>query len=120
MADNKTWMATTAGILDIVAGSLRLIGVLTVALVLAAFAFFSRGDMTCFQQLPIAITASVLTTLAIFSLIVSILSIVGGIYALRRKNWGMALAGSIAAFFCAAPLGIAAIILIVLAKNEFE
>jgi len=116
----KTWMATTAGILDIVAGSLRLIVVLLVALVLAAFAVFSRGDMTCFQQLPIAITASVVTTLAIFSLIISILSIVGGIYALQRKKWGMALAGSIAAFFCSFPLGIAAIILTVLSKNEFE
>src|SRR4030043_2268415 len=117
---HKTWMTTTAGILDIVAGSLRLIVILLVALVLAAFAFFSRGDIICFQQFPIAITASVLTTLAIFSLIVSILSIVGGIYALRRKSWGMALAGSIAAFFCAAPLGIAAIVLTALSKNEFE
>lgn len=120
MADNKTWMATTAGILDIVAGSLRIIVTLLVALFFAALAIFSRGDMTCFQRFPIAITASVVITLAIFSLIISILSIVGGIYTLQRKQWGMALAGSIAAFFCSFPLGIAAIILIVLSKNEFE
>jgi len=120
MADKKTWMPMTAGILDIVAGSLRIIVILLVALVLAVFAIFTRGDMTCLQQLPIAITASVLITLAIFSLIIGILSIVGGIYALRRKNWGMALAGSIAALFCSPPLGIAAIILVVLSKSEFE
>jgi hypothetical protein len=116
----KTWMATTAGILDIVAGSLRIIVTLLVALVFVAFAIFSRGDVTRFQHLPIAITASVVATLAIFSLIISILSIVGGIYTLQRKKWRMALAGSIAAFFCSFPLGIAAIILIVLSKNEFE
>jgi ABC-type dipeptide/oligopeptide/nickel transport system permease component len=91
-----------------------------VALFFAALAIFSRGDVTRFQHLPIAITASVVITLAIFSLIISILAIIGGIYTLRRKNWGMALAGSIAAFFCSCPLGIAAIILIVLSKNESE
>ncbi|MBN2463117.1 MAG: hypothetical protein JXB43_05900 [Dehalococcoidia bacterium] len=120
MAKKETWMATTAGILNIVAGSLRVIVTLLVALFFAALAIFSRGDMTCLEQLPIAITASVVITLAIFSLIVSILAIVGGIYALRRKNWGMALAGAIAAFFCSAPLGIAAIVFTALSKNEFE
>jgi len=120
MADNKTWMAMTAGILDIAAGSLRLLISLFVALMLVVFAMFSRGDMTYLQQLPIVITASVLTTLAIFALITSILAIVGGIYALRRKKWAMALAGAIAAFFCSAPLGIAAIVFTALSKNEFE
>jgi len=117
---NKTWMTTTAGILNIVAGSFRLILVLLVALVLAVFTIFNGGDLACCQQFPIVITASVVTTLAIFSLIISILAIVGGIYALKRKNWGMALAGSIAAFFCSFPLGIAAIVLTALSKNEFE
>jgi len=46
---------------------------------------------------------------------------VGGVYALQRKKWGLALVGSIAAFF--PPkwiLGIAAIVLTVLAREEFE
>ena len=120
MADNKTWMATTAGIISIVAGSFRVIVILVMALFFAALAIFSRGDITCLEQLPIAITASILTTLATFALITSILAIVGGIYALRRKKWAMALAGAIAAFFCSAPLGIAAIVFTALSKNEFE
>ena len=90
------------------------------ALFFAALAIFSRGDMACFERFPIAIGASVLITLAIFLLIVSILAIVGGIYALRRKNWGMALTGSIAALVCMAPLGIAAIVLVALSKEDFE
>jgi len=116
----KTWMPTATGILNIVAGSFRLILFLLVALVFAVFAIFTHGDMTCFQQFPIAITASVVITLAIFSFIISILSIVGGIYALRRKSWGMALAGSIAAFLCSFPLGVAAIIFTALSKSEFK
>jgi hypothetical protein len=51
---------------------------------------------------------------------VGILAIVGGIYALQRKIWGLALAGSIAAFFPSWILGIAAIVLTALSKNEFE
>jgi len=116
----KTWKPTVAGILDIVAGSFGLILGLLVVLGFAAFAIFSRSDTTYLQQLPGAITASVLITLAIVSLIISILAIVGGVYALKRKNWGLALAGSIAAFFGSSPLGIAAIVLTALSKNEFE
>jgi len=116
----KTWIATTAGILDIVAGSFRLIIILFIALVMAVFVVLMRGDTACFQQFPIAITASVLIVMALFSLIISILSILGGIYALRRKNWGIALAGSIAAFFCSFPLGVAAIIFTALSKSEFK
>ena len=50
-----------------------------------------------------------------------ILAIVGGIYALQRKIWGLALAGSIAAFFTPSwVLGVAAIVFTALSKNEFE
>jgi len=116
----KTWKPTVAGILDIVAGSFGLVLGLLVVLGFAAFAIFSRTDSTYLQQLPGAIIASVLITLALVSLIISILALVGGIYALKRKKWGVALAGSIAALFGSTPLGIAAIILIVLSNNEFE
>ena len=114
------WMAITAGILDIVAGSLRALGTLVAAIVVATMAALGRNELPYAEDFPIAITASILITLAIFLLIISILAIVGGAYAVRRKNWGMALAGSIAALLCATPLGIAAIVLIALSKKEFE
>jgi hypothetical protein len=62
----------------------------------------------------------IFTALALPFAIVGILAIVGGIYALRRKIWGLALAGSIAAFFPSWLLGIAAIVLTALSKKEFE
>ncbi|MFC2050175.1 hypothetical protein ACFLTN_03240 [Chloroflexota bacterium] len=116
----KTWMPTVAGILDIVAGSLGLILGLLVVLGFAMFAIVSSNDTTCMQQFPMVLPAVVLITMAILALIVSTLAIVGGIYALRRKIWGLALAGSIAAFFGSWPLGIAAIVFTALSKNEFE
>jgi len=57
---------------------------------------------------------------AIFMLAASILAIVGGIRALRKKTWGLALAGSIGALFGSSPLGVAAIIFTALSKSEFE
>jgi hypothetical protein len=62
----------------------------------------------------------IFTALALPFAVVGILAIVGGIYALQRKIWGLALAGSIAAFFPSWILGIAAIVFIALSKNEFE
>ena len=57
---------------------------------------------------------------AIFLAIVGILPLLGGIYALQRRKWGLGLAGSIAAIFGSTPLGIAATVLMALAKDEFE
>ena len=57
--------------------------------------------------------------------VAGVLAIVGGIYAIRRKMWGLALAGSITAIFSSIPLlgglpvGITATILTVLSKDEF-
>ena len=48
--------------------------------------------------------------------------IVGGIFALRRRVWGLALAGAICAFLVPAGfiLGILAIIFVAMGKREFE
>jgi len=116
----NTWKPTVAGILNIVAGSFGLILGLLVVLGLGVFAIVDSGSSSYTQQFPIVITATIVITLAIVSLIVSILAIIGGIYALQRKKWGLALTGSIAAFFGSSPLGIAAIVLTALSKNEFK
>jgi len=52
--------------------------------------------------------------------VVWLLAIVGGVYALKRARRGWALTGSIVALFPSWPLGIAAIVFTILAKNEFE
>ncbi len=62
----------------------------------------------------------VLLCIAIPCAIISIMSMVGGIFAILRRNWGLALAGSIATLIPTLLLGIPAVILIALSKNEFE
>jgi hypothetical protein len=49
-----------------------------------------------------------------------LLSIFGGVVALRRKVWGLALTGSVGALICLPLLGIASIILIGMSNHQFK
>ena len=53
-------------------------------------------------------------------LAIEALAVVGGVFAIRRRKYKWALAGSIAAAMIPPPLGIAAIVCIVLSKNKFK
>jgi hypothetical protein len=117
MAKKETWMPTTAGILDIIAGSFGLIG----GVILLILGAVGSSIMAYFApQLPPAAAVVVFSSIGVPLLIVGILAIVGGIYALQRKIWGLALAASIAAFFPSWVLGLTAIVLTALSKDEFK
>jgi hypothetical protein len=58
--------------------------------------------------------------IALFMLAIAYLALVGGFCSFQRKRWNLALAGSIAAFMYTGPFGVAAIVLTILAKKEFE
>ena len=102
----KTWKPTTAGILAIVAGVFQVI-LGTVIAVIGGIggAFFGMGWMS-------AIGAPLI--------VLGIVAIVGGIYAVRRKIWGLAIAGSICALIGPWMFGIPSIIFVILGKGEFE
>ncbi len=111
MAENKTWMPTVAGILDIIAGGWGII---------LAFIFIFIGAIARFVPDVPPYLFPIFTALAFPFIIGGIVAIIGGIYALKRKIWGLALAGSICAFFPSWILGLTAIVLVVLSKKEFE
>ena len=81
----RTWMPTAAGVLVIISGVLSFL----MAVVWSICAVF------------LSETSDSLATLAFIligvSIIVGILAIGGGAFALSRKTWGLALAGSIVA-----------------------
>ena len=54
-----------------------------------------------------------------FAALVGIVAIVGGVYAIKRRLWGFALAGAICSLV-AFPLGVPAVILIARSKAEFK
>jgi len=110
-AEKKTWMPTVAGILDIVAGGLSL----------SVLFLFAIGPMIL-MPLKAGTFAFDLSLLPMIipGIAIEALAIAGGIFAIQRRKWGWALAGSIAAAIMPAPLGITAIILLVLSRNEFK
>ncbi len=103
----RTWKPTTAGILAIIAGAIQAIGgvVVTVA-----------GSLV-----GIDIGMGWLGGLGVPLVLLGIVAIVGGIYALKRRVWGLALAGGICALVGPwAILGILSIVFVAMGKNEFE
>jgi len=109
-AVKKTCMPTVSGIFDMVIGSLVLI---------ALFFFVIGSIITRLAESGIFDFNLSLAFMVMPAIIIGVLAIVGGVFALRRKKWGWALAGSIAAALVPIPLGIVAIILLALSKNEF-
>jgi len=114
----KTWMPTIAGILDIAAGIVSFIGLIFVLVGVSVLAYTEGIGPS--MGIPETLILAIAVVFAILAVIADVLAIVGGIFALRRKKWGLALAGSIAAFLASLLLGAAAIVFTVLAKKEFE
>lgn len=102
----KTWKPTTAGILAIIAGAAELIlGTLGATGTAFFGGIFGLGWLS-----------AIFAPLIVFG----ILAIVGGICALARKVWGLALVGSIfALIFPPVLFGLLAIIFVSLGKGEF-
>ncbi len=111
-------LLTAGGILSIVVGALEMIfGAVVTALTMSGvipgvFRPFPGG------RFEIHIMPS-FTYLGVPLLVLGIIAIVGGVSALRRKSFGLSLAGAI----CALPsyiLGILAVIFVSLSKREFR
>jgi len=114
---DKTWMPAVAGILAIVSGGLGLIG----SYILVILGAVGSAVLSFVEaEIPAFVPGVVFSAIAIPLFAVSILAIVGGVFALQRKRWRWALAGSVAAFFPCRLLGIAAIVLTVLARKQFD
>jgi len=110
----KTWMSKTAGILDIIAGSLSVFS--TLSLVAGVSVWLSYQTTGAKMEWVLAL----IIVLGIIRLLISVLAIIGGAYALKRRIWGLALAGSIAAVLSSLILGVVALIFTITGKKEFN
>jgi hypothetical protein len=108
----RTAKPTAAGILDILAGSFWFLGALGMGIIGTLFGHWGG--------FPFILSGLFWGILAVPMAVIGILAIAGGVFTLLRKNWGWALAGSIAAILVSHVFGIIATILIVLSKDEFE
>jgi len=120
----RTWKATTAGVLNIVAGGLNGLGAL--GIIIAIFAVGSLSVMIADFLPPeqassiMPIIIPILVASLVLNIAGTVFPIIGGVYALQRRKWGWALAGSIIAIFRSSILGILATIFVAMAKDEFE
>jgi hypothetical protein len=108
----KTGKPVAAGIIDIIVGSLCLLAVLGFGIGMAVCSSFVDVFPFNFPWL--------FGILAIIPAAMGIVSITGGVFAVQRKIWGWALAGSITTVCLSHILGIISIVLTVLSKNEFS
>jgi hypothetical protein len=103
----RTWKGTTAGILTIIGGICGIAVGAILATVGTAFLLGVPG-----LELMAGIGAGIIG--------IGVVALIAGIFTLRRKSWGFALAGAILALFPIIPLGVLAIIFVSMGKNEFS
>jgi len=119
----RTWKPTTAGILNVITGAISALSAIGLIIAItAADIWMFLIDVTPPEDLPFvaSIINTVLITLLVLSIIHTVFPIVGGVFALQRRKWGWALAGSIIAILGVFPLGVASTIFVAMAKDEFE
>ena len=113
----RPWKAVAGGVLSIIAGSLHLTGWLAVRAILNKL--IATGYFV--DDKPF-ISAKNVSMVVIPLLVMAVIAIIGGIFALNKKFWAVALLGAICAIFSPATwiLGAASTVLISIAKHEFH
>jgi len=110
----KHWMSTVGGILCLVCGTW---GVMSGAILMAITSSYPTAwiQFNPFQTL-------IINRLAPLGIALGVVAIAGGVFALRRRIWGLALAGAICAAMIPPPffLGVLAIIFLAVSRAEFE
>ena len=114
-------MPLTAGILDLVAG----IPALIIGIVLAASLGMLGALIGGLGGVPGV--GAIMGAIAVPLIIFAIIAIVGGVFAIRKRTWWLALVGSIFAFLAGLPLilpaiflGIPAIVFTIMGKKHFK
>ena len=118
----KTWKPTTAGILTIIAGAVGIGAGAVVALLgglMGLGGTIAGGLGEPAIGLLLGGLAGIIGIIGAGLIGLGVVAIIGGVFALRRRRWGLALAGTICAIPCSSVLGILAIIFVAMGKKEF-
>lgn len=114
----RTWKPTVAGILSIIGGA---ISILAGVVIITRMEFAQRIRWEWMWE-------GRHEAVAVVALVLGIVAVIGGIFAMRRQVWGLALAGAICALFPTPSMvsilnigmGILAIVFVSLSRNEFD
>ena len=132
----KTWKPKTAGILTIIEGAIRIaIGCVMIAgsrwiVTLGSMDLSSwikegagmyglgAADIQAMITQVLGISSTVLLAIGIVLLVFGIIALVGGISAIKRRRWGLALAGAILSL--PGIMAVLALIFVSIGKKEFK
>jgi hypothetical protein len=106
-----------SGVLSIISGALGIISGLLMFLIIPLINFAISEDPGAYDVTPQMM--DFITGLYV-GVLLGALAIIGGIFSVRRKVWGMALTGAIAGILTFFPLGIASVILVSIGRTEFS
>lgn len=122
MTTTRSGKLTAGGIIAIIAGVLGLINSLIMAFSVSVFINLVKElSMSELDSSTLDILNTILVTFGVIGIVLSILAIVGGAFALNKKNYPFALicGGIFSIFTGGIVLGILAIIFISMSRNEF-
>jgi hypothetical protein len=117
--ENSNYPVVT-GVLSIVSGVFGAFTGVGMIIVSAVFWGAIGLSVSAPDEFPFFVFQTVYLVIGIIFLSLSILAIVGGIFALQKRYWGLTLAGAIASIFTFFPTGIAAIIFAGLSRQDFK
>ena len=112
-----------AGIFLIIAG---LLGILTWSMALAVDSSMLQSVIPADSPISLEQLQSILVTCGIIGCILSIFALVGGIVAVKRKAWGLAVVGgilglfTIGPFFLASIIAVIGLILVIISRKDFQ
>ncbi len=135
----RTWKPTTAGIMTIITGAMGIAGGILLFLISGLMGTLGGVDWSQWMEkwggewwgpgaanIPgmmeqfVSGAAVWVMVAGIIVLVFGIIALTGGISAIKRRRWGLSLAGSILSLFIMPILGLLAIIFVSLGKGEFE
>jgi hypothetical protein len=110
----KTHKPLIGGILTVLSGAAGLLATLNYWIGFGPYhSGFGKGDIPPFVP-------SIIIDVPILSLVIALFAVAGGVFAFIRKLWTLSLIGSIAAALSFILLGVPAMILIILCRDEFS
>ena len=113
--------AIVGGILSIVAGGIGCLGAAMIILFAVFFGVMSTGYYydDPFSEGFFGVFVAIYAVMGVAMLLIAVLAIIGGVYGIKKRYWGLALAGAIAAAVAFFPAGVVAIVFTALGKKEF-
>ena len=135
----RTWKPTTAGVMTIITGAMGIAGGVLLFLLSGIVGTLGGVDWGQWMEkwtgdwwgpgaanIPgmmeqfMSGAAMWIMIAGIVVLVFGVIALFGGVSSIKRKRWGLSLAGSILSLFIMPILGILAIIFVSLGKGEFE